>query len=165
MNQAVVLDADFLSSFLKIDRLHLVKEFSRADALLIPPAVYVEVRLTRFFSGLASLPSVRMTEPDPSMIEASVTSPGSRDRLRREGSDCPGEAGRRRALLMSDNQGRLWATRIGLHSVGIPVFLLACKQALLVDAKEIAAISCGILRRKTDTASGKMSFSFSCPEP
>jgi predicted nucleic acid-binding protein len=41
---------------------------------------------------------------------------------------------------MSDNQARLWATRIGLHSVGIPAFLLACKRALVIDSKQVAAI-------------------------
>lgn len=140
MTRAVVLDSDFLSSFLKIDRLHLVKEFYSADALLIPPAVYVEVRLTRFFSGLASLPSVRVTEPDPSMIESLCHEPGFTElgSGEREAIALAKQLGG--VLLMSDNQARLWATRIGLHSVGIPVFLLACKQALLVDAKEIAAI-------------------------
>jgi|GEM_PF-4922061 len=41
---------------------------------------------------------------------------------------------------MSDNRARLWATGIGLHSLGIPGFLLACKRTLLLDSQEIAAV-------------------------
>ena len=43
-------------------------------------------------------------------------------------------------LLMSDNRARLWATRIGLQSIGIPTFLLACKRTLLIDSQAIAAL-------------------------
>jgi len=141
LNQGVVLDSDFFSSFLKIDRLHLVKEFYKAEALQIPPAVYIEVRLTRFFSSLASLPSVRVTEPDPQIIESLCHEPGFIElgsgekeaiALAKQFSGS--------VLLMSDNQARLWATRLGLHIVGIPTFLLACKRARVIDSKEVAAI-------------------------
>lgn len=56
----VVLDTDFLSAFLKIDRLSLVKDFYGVEELLVPPAVYREVSVTDLFPGLAAIPWIRV---------------------------------------------------------------------------------------------------------
>jgi hypothetical protein len=39
LSQDVVLDTDFLSAFLKIDRLDLIKDFFQTEVLLIPLAL------------------------------------------------------------------------------------------------------------------------------
>jgi len=128
LTQDVVLDADFLSSFLKIDSLDLVRDFYQVEALQIPPAVYSEVRQMRFFPKLASLPWVRVTPPDPGIMETLALEQGFAEfgsgekeaiALTKQLPDS--------VLLMSDNRARLWANRIGLQSIGIPTFLLACK--------------------------------------
>ena len=53
---SVVLDSDFLSAFLKTDRLPLVKGFYQVEHLLVPPAVFREVSQTSLLEaiGLAS---------------------------------------------------------------------------------------------------------------
>lgn len=141
MIQDVVLDTDFLSAFLKIDRLQLVRDFYRVEALHIPPAVYGEMRQARVFPKLAMLPWVRVTPPDPAIHEKLSL----REGFERFGS------GEREAialaqqlseavLLMNDNRARLWAVDLGLHSLGIPAFLLACKRALLIDPQEMKAV-------------------------
>ncbi len=45
-NRAVLIDADFLSSFLKIGRLALIKDFFRVENLYIPVAVFSELAKT-----------------------------------------------------------------------------------------------------------------------
>jgi len=50
----VVLDTDFLSAFLKIDRLPLVRSLYRVETLVVPLAVYREIGLTRLLPQLAA---------------------------------------------------------------------------------------------------------------
>ena len=42
----IVIDTDFLSSFLKIGRANLVKDFFNVDCVLIPLAVFTEIGKT-----------------------------------------------------------------------------------------------------------------------
>lgn len=43
---SVILDADFLSSFLKIGKLDRVRDYFQVETLLLPPAVFREVAAT-----------------------------------------------------------------------------------------------------------------------
>lgn len=141
MIQDTVLDTDFLSAFLKIDRLQLVRDFYQADALQIPPAVYGEMKQARVFPKLAVLPWVRVTPPDPEIQEMLSLQTGF-DGFGSGEKEAIALAQQLRGavLLMNDNRARLWATRIGLHSLGIPAFLLACKRTLLIDSQGIKAL-------------------------
>jgi predicted nucleic acid-binding protein len=56
----VILDSDFLSAFLKIDRLSLVKQFYQVEVLLVPPAVYHEVSLADLMSNLGNVPWIQI---------------------------------------------------------------------------------------------------------
>ena len=142
MTQDIVLDADFLSAFLKIDHLPLVREFYQAEALQIPSAVYGEVKPTRFFLKLASLPPwVRVTDPSPSLLESLSREPGfSELGLGEKEAIALAKQLGDSVLLMNDNRARLYATRLGLDCVSIPAFLLACKRTRLVDAKGVAEL-------------------------
>lgn len=139
MSQDVVLDTDFLSAFLKIDRLDLIKDFFQTEVLLIPSAVFGEVSPTRFFAKLAQCPFVRVTDPDPAVLSSlslergfTELGPGEKEAIalvrQLSGS----------VLLINDNRARLWASAIGLHCFGIPAFLLACKRTQVVDSRGIA---------------------------
>ncbi len=46
-NSVVIIDADFLSSFLKIGKLALIKDFFRVEKLYIPVAVFTEIAKTK----------------------------------------------------------------------------------------------------------------------
>lgn len=46
MTPVVILDAHFLSSFLKIDQMSLIRDFYQDAKVLVPPAVYREVSQT-----------------------------------------------------------------------------------------------------------------------
>lgn len=137
----VVLDADFLSSFLKIDRLALVRDYYRSETLLIPPAVHREVSLAQLAASLANLAWVRVEAPD---IET-LRNISRRPELHGLGAgECEAMALALQAegsvLLINDNQARARATRLGLDPVSIPTFLLACKHDGVVVGEEIAAI-------------------------
>ena len=65
MSLTIFLDADFLSAFLKIGKLHLVKDFYDVEVLKVPVAVYREVSLTTLLPSLAALPWIEVTALDP----------------------------------------------------------------------------------------------------
>jgi predicted nucleic acid-binding protein len=139
--QDVVLDTDFLSAFLKIDCLQLVRDFYQIEAVQIPPAVYGEVRQARVFPKLAMLPWVRVTPPDPGIQEKLSLQQGFDDFGSGEKEAIAlAQQLRGAVLLMNDNRARLWATGSGLHSLGIPAFLLACKRTLLIDSQDVRAL-------------------------
>ena len=135
----IVLDADFLSAFLKIDRLPLVKDFYRAEQLCIPPSVYREVSLTSLLQRLIGIPWLQVEAPDSVLL----------DELFRESRSDDLGAGERESialarqhpgsvLLMNDNRARRQATQLGLAVVNLPAFLLACKLSRFLDREQIA---------------------------
>lgn len=137
----VVLDADFLSAFLKIDRLSLIRDFYQAEHLLIPPAVYREVSLTSLLEKLAGTAWLRVEAPRPGL--ATELFQGSR-------SDDLG-AGERESialvhpspgaiLLMNDNRARREAAQRGIEAINIPALLLAFKLSRFLDRDQLAEV-------------------------
>jgi predicted nucleic acid-binding protein len=137
----VILDADFISSFLKIGRLALIQDYYRTEILLIPPAVRREVGWTQLSATLENLAWVRVEAPDVETLRDISLKPelqglgaGEREAmalaLQAAGS----------VLLMNDNQARARAARLGLEPVSIPTFLLACKQEGVLAREAVAAV-------------------------
>lgn len=60
MSQFVVIDADFLSAFLKIERLPLIVQFYQIDEIVLAPAVYREVAQTTLLPALSVLKWIRI---------------------------------------------------------------------------------------------------------
>lgn len=137
----VVLDADFLSALLKIDRLSLIKDFYGAEYLLIPPAVYREVSQTSLLQKLAGTAWLRIEAPRPGLLEDLFQ--GSRfDDLgagERESialvHQHPGAV-----LLMNDNRARRQAIQLGVDATNIPTLLLAFKLSRFLDRDQIAEV-------------------------
>lgn len=136
----VVLDTDFLSAFLKIDRLPLVRDFYQVEHLLVPLAVYREVSQTSLLQRLAAIPWLRVESADAEVLEDLSQQTGYFDL----------GAGEREAialalrlpdavLLMNDNRARREAIQSGVEVVDIPAFLLACKLSGLLDRGQTAA--------------------------
>lgn len=137
----VVLDADFISSFLKIGRLALIQAYYRTEFLLIPPAVRREVGWTQLSATLENLAWVRVEAPSIEILRDISQKPelqglgaGEREAMALA-LQAPGSV-----LLMNDNQARARATRLGLDPVSIPAFLLACKQDGVLGREAVAAI-------------------------
>lgn len=123
----VVLDSDFLSAFLKIEALHRVREYFRADSLLLPTAVFREVALTTLLPQLTATGWLEVREVTEETLEAAATaaSPGFSEL----------GAGEREAialayeldgavLLMNDKAALRFARDLGVHAVTVPAFLL-----------------------------------------
>ncbi len=69
-NRAVLIDADFLSSFLKIGRLALIKDFFRVEKLYIPVAVFSELAKTNLVKDLLDEKYVQIEKIDETSFES-----------------------------------------------------------------------------------------------
>ena len=137
----IVLDADFLSAFLKIDRLSLIKDFYQVEQVLIPLAVYREVSLTSLLQKLVGISWLQVEAPDPGLVEE-LFRENRPDALGAGEQECialahqhPGSV-----LLINDNRARHQAAELGLAAVSVPAFLLACKISSFVDCDQIADV-------------------------
>ncbi|MFL6192528.1 MAG: hypothetical protein ACJ75H_00045 [Thermoanaerobaculia bacterium] len=137
----VVFDTDFLSAFLKIDRLDLVRRFFQVEAAFVPPAVYREIARTDLLEKLVAVPWIQVQGPeapgspilsdDPDLANLGL---GEREAIalaaERAGS----------TLLTNDNKARSTAVRRGVVAITIPAFLLACKDAGVASRDEISRL-------------------------
>jgi predicted nucleic acid-binding protein len=137
----VILDADFLSAFLKIDRLSLVKEFYQVEVLFVPPAVYNEVSLIDLLSSRVNIPWLQIRPPDSASVQAlrrheefTKLGPGEQEAI------ALSYAKKNSVLLMNDNRARQMAARLGIEVLNIPAFLSACKLSGLLSRVDIAAL-------------------------
>lgn len=141
MSLIVILDSDFLSAFLKIEQMPLIRVLYQVDTVAVPPAVYREIALTDLLPHLNNLGWIQIVTPSQTRIDSLARD----DNFRRLG------AGEQEAislaldqtetiLLGNDNQARRVAAKFGVSVINIPAFLLACKQANLVNRQTLTAI-------------------------
>ena len=141
MTGAVILDTDFLSAFLKIERLSLVKDFYGVARLSVPPAVYREMSLTPLLLGLVRFEGLEVEAP-PEQAMRTLASREGFDRLGPGEQEAIALAASQdgSVLLTNDNQARFFAVGIGLQTVNVPAFLLACKLSGLLSRDETAEL-------------------------
>ncbi len=127
---AVVIDTDFLSSFLKTDRLDLVRSFFQAESLLVPTAVYRELAVTELLTALTALDWVQVREVDRGRmaeltgnIEFSALGAGEQEAIALASLLTDS------VLLMSDRRAGHHARSLGVNVVNIPAFLLAYRNS------------------------------------
>jgi predicted nucleic acid-binding protein len=137
----VILDTDFLSSFLKIGRCDLVRLLYQIEQATIPTAVHRELAQTTLLPQLLAIPWITVTtvnlSPDETLVQDSTFQAlGSGEQecilLARVLSDV--------VLLISDNKARQFARSLGIIVANIPAFLLACKMAALVSPEQMTQI-------------------------
>ena len=137
----VILDTDFLSSFLKIGRCDLVRRLYQIEQATIPTAVHRELAQTTLLPQLLAHPWITVTTEIPSADQTLVQDStfqalGSGEQecilLARVLPDV--------VLLISDNKARQFARSQGVPVANIPPFLLACKMAALVSPEQMAQI-------------------------
>ena len=136
MSLKVLLDTDFLSAFLKIERLSLVKDFYQVEVLLIPAAVYNELSVTSLGESLAKLPWIQMEAP-PSGWDLTSSSDTT---LFGDGELQAIALARQcdQALILSNDSAALrLARRLGLKALDVPEFLLSCKTLGFLDRPEL----------------------------
>lgn len=121
----VVLDSDFLSSFLKIEQLPLVREVFQVPKLILPGAVYREVAVTSLLTRLTTLGWLEVRDLSATQVGA-VSSTEDFVNL---------GAGEKEAialaydleeavLLMNDRQASRVSRALSIATLNIPAFLL-----------------------------------------
>ena len=136
MSLSIILDTDFLSAFLKVERLSLIKDFYQVEFLIIPTAVYNELSVTSLGQALADLPWVR-TEASPSGWDLPSAPDSSLLGAGELQSIALAKQSEQALILSNDNSARRLARQLGLKAIDIPEFLLSCKTSGFLDRKEL----------------------------
>ena len=137
----IILDTDFLSSFLKIGRCDLIRAFYQIEQAFIPAAVHRELAQTELLAPLLAtdwihvLPT-ELQSDEPLLQDPTFLALGSGEQacmlLARALPDA--------VLLTSDNKARRFAQSLGLTVANIPAFLLAYKMAGLASPDQMKQI-------------------------
>jgi len=137
----LIFDADFLSSFLQIERCDLIQTFYQVEQAYVPAAVYRELAQTDLLPALQAIPWLRIPPiefpPDALLLHDTTfqaLGAGERACIALARTQTEG------VVLMSDNKARRFAQSLGITVINIPAFLLACKMRNLLRPPEMARI-------------------------
>ena len=139
-NLDIVIDTDFLSSFLKIGRVNLVKDFFNVDYISIPLAVFTEIGKTDLVDKLIETDWIKIRtvkKRDYADLDSKVF-----DALGAGEQECMMlcKGSKKHILLINDKKARQIATSSGISVLNISAFLLACKRSNYLDNDEISKI-------------------------
>ena len=137
----IIIDTDFLSSLLKINRLEIVRDLFKEENVHIPVAVLNEVAKTELIADLVSKDWVKVRkvkEEDLRKMERDkeFANLGSGEK------ECIVLCKQIRGsiLLISDNKASKIANKNDIMVLNIPAVLLACKQMKILNIEDIVAI-------------------------
>lgn len=141
MTLTIICDTDFLSSFLKIERLELVRDLFKAKNLYIPVAVLKEVAKTNLITALLDKEWVKVknvSDADFKKMKKSkeFTNLGSGEK------ECFALCKRFKnsVLLISDNKARKVANKNEIVTLNISAFLLSCKEMGILESNDVTSI-------------------------
>lgn len=150
MTPRVVLDTDFLSAFLKIDRLKLVADFFQTATLSIPPAVYSELAETSLLSRLSiegGTLDLRILPPPAFQLGLlqensafSALGAGEQEAIALAVSA-------QSLLLMNDNRARQVAGKLGVVVFNVPAFLFAAKGSGFLDLAAVDTLVTSLIEK------------------
>ena len=136
----IVIDTDFLSSFLKIGRQRLVKDFFNVDCVSIPLAVFTEIGKTGLVDKLIETDWIKIR----TVKNRNYTNFNSKefDALGAGEQECMMlcKGSQQHILLINDKKARQVATSVGISVLNISAFLLACKRSKFIDNDDISSI-------------------------
>jgi predicted nucleic acid-binding protein len=138
-NRALIVDADLLSSFLKIGRLALIRDFFKVEKLYIPIAVFGEIAKTKLVKSLLDEKYVQIEKVDEKGFEGFDK---DLDNLGTGEKECIAlcKQFQNPLLLISDKKALRVAKSQNIAVINIPAFLLACKTTAFLNLKEISHI-------------------------
>jgi predicted nucleic acid-binding protein len=141
MTLIIICDTDFLSSFLKIERLELVRDLFKAKNIYIPVAVLSEVAKTNLITALLDKEWVKVKnvgDVDFKKMKKNkeFTNLGSGEK------ECFALCKRFKnsVLLISDNKARRIANKNEIVTLNISAFLLSCKEMGILESNGITNI-------------------------
>jgi predicted nucleic acid-binding protein len=141
MTALVILDTDFLSAFLKIQRCELILRLYQVDRLQLAPAAYRELAQTSLLFRLTDLAWITLTTPLPEeLTKLRESEQFSRLGAGEQESIALALSRKDAVLLSNDNQARTFAVSCGIAVANIPAFLLACKMAGELTVEDIQQI-------------------------
>jgi len=137
----IVCDTDFLSSFLKINRLEMVKDLFKEENLYIPAAVLGEIAKTDLITDLLNKTWIKVKKVSEVYLKE-MESDKEFAGLGSGEKECLVLCGQFQdsMLLVSDNKAREIASKNNIAVLNIPAFLLACKETGILDTANIATI-------------------------
>jgi len=138
-NRTIILDADFLSSFLKIGKLDLIRDFFRVEVLHIPVAVFNEISKTKLIKDLLCEKYVQIENVNEKSFDnfnKDFENLGSGEK------ECIAlcKQFQNSLLLISDKKALGIAKAKGITVLNIPAFLLACKNTSFLSTENISQI-------------------------
>lgn len=137
----VIIDADFLSAFLKINQLELIPKFYGVQQLHLTSAVYREVAQTSLLSQLTAIPWLTLAvSPVSTLQQLQLDENFRRLGAGEQESIALALTTANAVLLTNDNRARQIATALGVTAIHIPGLLLACKLAAELTTDEIRTI-------------------------
>ncbi len=132
----IIADTDFLSAFLKIDRLELIFKALETKEIIIAGAVLHEVEQAPVYNKLLGA----LQSKDQKIIVKKVTIPDSEDFGSGELESIALAEKFSGLLLMNDGKAAKYAESRGVTVIDIPIFLLHCKSSNYLSNKELIQI-------------------------
>ena len=141
MTLTIICDTDFLSSFLKIERLELVKDLFKEDNLYIPVAVHAEIAKTNLITDLLDKEWVKVKKVSDEELKE-MEKDKEFTNLDSGEKECLALCKRfeKSVLLISDNKARRIANKNDIFTLNISAFLLACKDMEILSREDILTI-------------------------
>lgn len=137
----VIIDADFLSAFLKINQLELIPKFYQVPQLHLTFAVYREVAQTSLLPQLTAITWITLDAPLlPTLHQLQLDESFRRLGAGEQESIALALTTANAVLLSNDNRARQIATALGVTAINVPGLLLACKLAGELTTDEIRTI-------------------------
>ena len=137
----IICDTDFLSSFLKIGRLELVRDLFKTKNLCIPVAVLSEIAKTNLITALLDKEWVKVENVSDADFKK-VKQTKEFANLGSGEKECFALCKRFKnsVLLISDNKARKVASKNEIVTLNISAFLLSCKEMGILESDDIAII-------------------------
>ncbi|HLC62899.1 MAG TPA: hypothetical protein VJJ21_01125 [Candidatus Nanoarchaeia archaeon] len=130
----IVSDTDFLSSFAKIGELNLLFKVLKTNEIVIPDAVYNELKKSIVFDSLLPF----FSDKDRKIIVKKIVACNFPDYLGAGEKEAITLAQKMNIrLLMNDKVAGLYAEKLGVNVVDIPSFLFYCKEKKFLDISQL----------------------------
>jgi len=136
----IVIDADFLSSFLKIHKLELIRDFFKVESISIPLAVFNEIAKTDLVDLVLNAEWIKIRTVQP--LDCSDLNDNEINNLGGGEKECMAlcKTFSKHIMLVNDKKARMAAKKNGIIVLNISGFLFACKKSNFLDKYEIFQI-------------------------
>lgn len=132
----IIADTDFLSAFLKIDRLELIFKALETKEIVITGAVLHEIEQAPIYTKLLDV----LQSKEQKILVENATPIESEEFGRGEIESISLAQKSNALLLINDRKAAKYAESRGITTIDIPIFLLYCKTINLLSNKELIQI-------------------------